>query len=99
MLKAYRKFALGPGDAVLTRDSHWRLGGALTASPTCARPAVLIGFSPLLVLASGGCLLQGVLPAGTSLMALLGWHLENPDFSGLKVWVALFWDWDWPSDR
>jgi len=47
-------------------------------------------------LVSGGVIAQGWLPWGTSILVQGGYHLENPDWHGFKIWAAAFWDWDWP---
>jgi hypothetical protein len=50
-------------------------------------------------LVSGGVLALGWLPWGTSLLIQGGWHVDNPDWHGFKIWAAAFWEWDFPDVR
>ena len=50
LFKFYRKMPWGEGKTLLTSDSHWRVGTHDVVSPAYARPAILIGVSPLLIM-------------------------------------------------
>jgi hypothetical protein len=43
-----------------------------------------------------GFLFLGSLPGGTSAIVQVGQHIENEHFRGTRIWLALFWDWDFP---
>lgn len=45
---------------------------------------------------AAGLFILGSLPGGTSVIFQVGQHLENDHFDGARIYLALFWDFDFP---